>query len=434
MDTNAQMTAATPVGTTPIQTPAPKVKAKGSKMPLMVLGCVVLLCVIVVGGLVAGTLVANNSNNNIPVFSDIVEKVEKVSKSDKDVAKDATAQAAAELDAYAANKNGTADNLPEKNVSAKFDYVVNLTSTPTTTSSTSASQAFTMKVTGTGEEAVKNKKIQFSTDMDINASTSGIAFSPKLQMRLFGDTTDQVMYFNISNIPNLGASLDTSSFANKWIKLDTKELKDELSSMGASSTSTTPSTLTPDQINKIKDILQSDTIINNFKREPDQIVANNVRANCFSLTLDNNALKQLGQQLEALSPLPSSSSPLSSTGSTSTTPSAVNTDSTLIVSGCAGRKDNLLYNMKMTLTTKDSTANVSMDLTMNFHDYNSDITVQEPTADINFKDLITQLLTSSLQKSNTLDTNTFDNSFDSNSFDNSLLDNSFGNSFDNTSF
>lgn len=361
------------------QPAAIKPKKKRKKMVLGITAVIILLLVILGGGLVF----AYASNTDVPVFSALEEKVERVVVSDKSAGQMLTKELAADLDTLGTQNSTSIFGTGSVNTSSKISGSI--------ATGTSANLDFT--ITGNGRVDQNSSHSNVSQSFAANISTNGVSLDPKLELRTFSqkDQTYPVMYFKLSGLPPLKiSSIDLAALDGKWIKADLGALTSAMSTKPVTTDKT--SVLTPEQITKLKNLIQSDTVINNFKRMDDRVIGN-VRTNCFQVTLDDAALKDLVNQYSE------------NTNGTST---ITDLNSHTVIYSCLGRKDKLPYVIKIDFeTTPKASGKSTISFEENFTDYGTTVTVDEPKADINLLDMIQQFyLSQSTQQQLTRTTQT----------------------------
>ncbi len=315
---------------------------KSNKLPLVLFTIVALICIVV--SVFAGlTYAASQSNTDVPVFSSIVETVEKATISDKDYAKMVTAQLAGEIDKM---KNTT---NPLQNFPALFKYTFNVKAEDNTSK--------TYNYSGSGAVDAKDDKVGFSLTVADSADTFDLV--------VLGTKTAPMLYFKTNKI---GDFVGSTSANNKWVSFDVaKALKDF--------NVTTTSTTDPAEVEKTKKLIQSDAIINNFKRLPDQVF-NGVRTNCFEINLDNAAIKQLEKD---------------STGTSTGDDSLRN----IKFGGCFGRKDMLPYKINVDTTIQaESIPLKTVNVEVLFKDYNQPVIITAPKADMTLEELFQSIFSS----------------------------------------
>jgi hypothetical protein len=369
----------------PASQPAPVSSTRKSKLPLMIIGCVVLGIILVVGALAAGTFYAYQSNTNVPVFSDIVERIEKLSTSDENVARSIQNVAADNITKNAqasANDNlsqSIADTLKGQSAinTASFDVnleVNNKLELPSPTSNfndstSSGSTDVNINFKGTTDVSDRSK-IKAQANISGDATIVGNS-----NYEFAGDTIviGNEAYLNISKLPSLPFPVDTTMVIGKWIKFD-KKLTDQLAT---GTVTTNKKKITQEDADKIERLIKSESITKSFKRLPDKVI-DNVRTNCFEVNMDKAALTAFGKDAADIYKDQSMKT-------------SINSLNSFYVSTCVGRRDHLLYDLtlKVNSTNSGSTSDMSLDLKM--RDYNKPVTIEAPANYENAEDVAKKL-------------------------------------------
>ncbi len=356
---------------TPSSKPKEASKKNVSKTILLVLVAILVLCVLTFVGIIAGLFIASRSNTNIPVFSDIVEKVELATNNDK--------QSAQQLknDLIEKVKNLTFDNTNIPNTSYNYDATIDVNVTQDIgKSSVTSKNNITMK----GSVNVTDKSnMKMSATVTGNFNYGDVITKVGFDTRLIQKNRDVSIYIKPTEVPSiltsaLSASMpDIDTLKGKWLYVNTADLS---KSLGIKSTEVT--SVQDEQLKKTKDqlikVLNEDAIWKNFKRENDLVLSNGVRTNCYSDTLDENGFEKLYESF--------SGTPISK---------ALDINTTTHISVCTGRMDKKLYKLSLSYnqTSKTSVAaNIEMNITENVYDYDKGAIVDEPAKEVDLVNFI----------------------------------------------
>jgi len=350
------------------------VKRKSGKTKLVLLGCVLFSCIICFA-VFALTFAAYTSNQNIPVFSDVVEKLERTVVTDKQIGEIVTGEVAKQLDTLKGKDISELEyDTPYKSFAydLKLDAVIQL---PT-------EDDMELHLTGNGIYNARNSSPIMSLNLLSEFKTTGLSLTPTLNFRSFGEKEDLVAYLQLGQIPT--TVIPTAKQINdKWIEFDMSKILDEIGVDSyeelLKSTTAQSSKLKDSDIDKLKQIVQDEELVNSFKRLPDEII-DGVRNTCVSINFDDASLKRYVTNINKIDNQKSST--------LSTSDVQINT---LEMVSCAGRQDKLIYKVTFKLDIEsDKSGSGVITVSMNFKNFDKDLQVEEPDADLDYMDLIQQ--------------------------------------------
>lgn len=326
--------------------------------------------------LVIGLLIAHTGSTNIPVLSDIVEQIEKVVITDESIAKTITTNAANEIERILKGDFTLATNFP-----TKYRYALELSGEYTD----SDSKLSTASLMGTGQVDTSSEDLKTSLDIttDVNTHLTDLSIEPSISLKVLGDINNPIVYFNLDNLPEELSSFIATDINNKWIKLDVNSLLQQfgLSDIGQIlTTETEVSNISQENINKIKEFIQSDAVIKGFKRMPDKVI-DNARAYCYEFNFDKTKLENLLTEAKEIYPAADDDNGL------------LSIFNTVVLSSCVGRKDNLPYEVGLEFLSSgfddfSDSETIKLNLKLSFSEFNKPVSIEAPETDMLFEELL----------------------------------------------
>lgn len=356
-------------------------KGLGGGPKLAIVGCV-LLGACLVALLLGGTAFAFFSNNNIPVFSDVVETVENTVASESmtdEAIQDNINDFVFSMLASSATENGgytkeEAEALVNNTFEAdnfRFDAMVGA----------DMGDSGSLDVSAVGFTKMVDEKNQMDVDLSGTYTVQGADMDFAGELRYKDDTA----YLMISELPDvLGQSLgmDAASLTDQWLSMDGSSTTDTFSSLGLDqglTSSVSGTDMTSDDLTKLQDLIYSDEMAAIIERVDDEVIEG-VRTNCFTMTLDATGMQNLAMKGAELWGEDVSDSSIASLGQ----------GGTITLTVCSGRQDGNVYKVEAMMDYDDGT---SLSLDLKLWDYDKvDDEVETPSDAVSFEDYLTQLV------------------------------------------
>lgn len=367
-------------------------KGSGGGVKLLLIGCVVLIfCLLTF--LVAGTAFAYTSNKNVPVFSDVVETVEKVAVSDstedemiQDDINDVLFSAL--LPSLVGDTTVIESDLSKEDLqsyikdpyeagSYRFDLGVMV----------DMGDSGSLDMGLVGYNVVDdNDKTQMSSDFEGTYNTTGLQVNFSGELR----STDNTLYAKVDEAPSdlidsLG--VDGSTVLGQWLKFDASSTTDLVGTTGLTDAAVVEeSTLTRADLDKIQEFIYSDEMANTLERVDDEVIEG-VRTRCFKMSAgpeDLVALMKKGAELSG-----------TETDENELAESVEGLDG-MEMYVCSGRKDGKIYKLEATIS---DTSGAEYKVIGKMWDYDVDFDpVEIPSDTLSLDELYNQLLQQQLQE------------------------------------
>jgi hypothetical protein len=317
-------------------------RSKGLKIAAIILFIPLCLCSLSICILVF----AYNSNYNVPVASDIVEKIENTILTEegfKQMISDSLKRQITEP--VEIQKTGF------KSFSANISSTISGESEGTET-------IFESKGTITG--AYDGSKVAFETDLDLE--TAGVQMKSDLELRSFTEGNNNELFIKLNKLPAVFTTFVPvlGEINNKWVYTET-----DVSELNQSESIYED----PELRDAIVKLADTDELLDLFNRSENRVI-NNVRTYCFSINVDQVKYNALVNKYSEI------------TGEESSALSTI--DFELNGELCIGRKDLELYYASVDFVTQDAEGSILVD---NISYSMNELELSKPKIDIRSEDL-----------------------------------------------
>ncbi len=369
------------VSPVPVSTP----KKGMNKMLLLPVVAIVLLMCVCVGTLVIGFF----SNKNIPVVSDVVEKIERLALSDEAEAKivqedmvntmmnvvyNVALDDSESTGLVGFTKAEVEDMIAEELYMESAKYEANVKADVS---------GVVVNIDASGVINSEESNPGMSMILDGSLSTQGVTLDLAAEMR----SVDEQAYLQVTKLPAIPElaqlGLDAKSLQGQWFSMPL-ESTEGLVANTASQTlpGDTDDPMTVEDLKKIKNFLESDTVNKTITRINDE-VHDGVRTNCFRMTLDSENIEAvLNQAAEDFGGEKISASELAQL-------QAVFKEIQLEI--CKGRRDGQIYRIDLSASMYDQ-AGEKMDLSfsLKMSEFGKDHNVEKPSNAVPFEQFLMQ--------------------------------------------
>lgn len=387
--------------TTPIQeSPVSKPTKKNFPKPLIF---ITLFLFLLVSGMGILFITGFFSNRNIPVISNIIEKIETAIISDQEFAEMASDEMSKFLITTIVDSNKLGEYKPF-NVDASDSFLENFTKELSSYKFKNDLKVETnsIELALNTQGSVDNAKNDFKLDTAFDVSYDDPDADNEVEFSGEARFLDERFYLLASEIAN--SKSEDLSFLNKWYYLDIDDLtetdSEDLGYMSFDELNSSTK-LDEDQIEKIDQLIKGDTIRKSIKRLPDMVLddeetfgkSNSVRANCFEMDLDGDDVVSLIMEISDIWDLDTNYFDEDSFEDISDMFRKVN------VEICTGRRDHQIYRYAINLELNDF-ADGDTDLEMEAYiwDQNKAVEIAEPEDATNFQDSSTDIWKEYLSK------------------------------------
>lgn len=321
----------------------------------------IILISIVIVSIIAALIFAYTSNRNIPVFSDIVEQVERVSVSDEQLASIVTDRVSQKLNSVSTEDAVT--NSQSNNY--KFDMNINGSVVDKTELKTE------FKLNGNGSHSLINNQSSSELNLTTEINNKYLAIYPHINIKSISQ--DQTTnYVRVSNLDQFN-STPMGSLLNQWIDFSTNDIAT------ASRSNDTQNVLNFNEEKKqnLINFLKSSTLQDSISRAPDRTI-NEIRLNCIKLTLDKDKFISFALQFAEIIEANYNSGQLNNIQ-----------DFDGILETCFGRRDNMLYKVILDIDFVDNVSiKYIVNATVDIHNFSENIKITRPDDSKNIMELL----------------------------------------------
>jgi len=258
-----------------------KINIRKLKIFVLVIG-ILFICSVVTFS--AFTLYAYTSNNNVPVFSDIVERLENVFVN-KETFNNLLVQ---DFETYLTNP--TMD-IPYSGMSADVSFGGDL-----------ESQGMEISMGGTGTITYDVENMDVSMDTDFDMDVAGIQLSMGMDLKAFIDTDKMELFMRLRDMPSIFAMTvpQLDQVFDKWIYYGiTFEEYGSILGDGGISIENGQISIDPELKEQFIQFATSEELLDSITRLPDRVVGN-IRTYCIGMDFGEKQFERLMEMYEEM--------------------------------------------------------------------------------------------------------------------------------------
>lgn len=345
------------------------------------------------------------SNKNIPVISDLVEKVENAAISDdkfaemvqdqlstaifstiKKTSSVTAADSIVEIDASEEFLNNYAESTTNELFSYRFDSLMDIN---VQSSYEDYPDAINIQIGLDGALISKDDTLSLETNIlgEYNESETSLTFDSDLKV------LEEIFYFKVNELPDFG--IDLTEFLNEWYFIDISENEELIEGLKEGQGVTTEEEVSEEDLERVNQLIMGETIKANIVRLPDMVLedeekfgeSTGTRTNCFELDLDGDDMVDLMKEIQVIWEIESEDE--------ITAEDEIEIKETfkkISVGACVGRKDYQVYKYMFNVEFSPEGTDMKLSGWSEMWDHNKDITISKPSDAVNFEDAIEDIM------------------------------------------
>lgn len=354
-------------------------------------GAAVLLFLFLV--LLGGTIFAWRSNNNVPVFSEIVEVVEQATW---DASKNENRLVSSMFSPLTslASTNGEAPSNEElqkffsDNSETYHSYDYDLTvyvksdvdGSNQETTSLEGEFTFNMK----GDVSSKDENLLLNSAISGEYKAEGTTLTGDGEMRI----VDETFYARANSLPTFGTT-SFDQYQGQWYEQDITDYLDELYAQESEDE------IDEEVLRDLYEVITSENVLSSIEKMPDEIYGD-VRTYCFRLDMSGEEIAQLIKDLQESMEDNSDENNLFA-GYQYTEEELKDIEETfekVLIDWCIGRKDGLPYKyvIEMVMSEESTDQTITLKVDMRLSNYNKEVTVEKPSDTKTFEELYNEII------------------------------------------